>query len=190
MTRPLTPKGAATRERIVTGAAALIRSQGVEQTGLDDIRAATATSKSQLFHYFPGGRADLLYAVAAHEAAQVITDQQPALDRLGPPASWTAWRRVVVRKYREQGRACPLRTLTSQLADADPRVAPLVAELLEDWHARLVAGVAQAGVAAPEPLATSILAAVQGGVGLLLATGNAGYLETALDIAIAPLLAG
>ncbi|WP_446220441.1 TetR/AcrR family transcriptional regulator [Micromonospora sp. IBHARD004] len=187
MTRPLTPKGAATRGRIVAGAAALIRAQGVEHTGLDDIRSVTATSKSQLFHYFPGGRGDLLYAVAAHEATQVIADQQPALDQLGPPHTWVVWRSVVVRKYREQGRECPLRSLTSQLADSDPRIGPLVASLLEDWHARLEAGAVRAGMSSPGALATSILAAVQGGVGLLMATGNVSYLETALDIAIAPI---
>ncbi|ADP79299.1 TetR/AcrR family transcriptional regulator [Pseudofrankia inefficax] len=189
MSRPLTAKGAATRERIVSAAATLVRAQGAQNTGLDDIRASTATSKSQLFHYFPGGRADLLYAVAVHEAALVIADQQPELDRLGPPPSWRAWRETVVRKYREQGRQCPLRSLTSQLADSDPRVGPLVASMVSDWHALLLAGTTRAGATAPDALATSVLAAVQGGAGLLIATGELGYLETAVDLAIAPLVA-
>ncbi len=85
MTRPLTAKGAATRRRIVEAGARLIRADGVEKVGLDDVLQATSTSKGQLFHYFPGGRADLLYAIAEHEAAQVISDQQPFLDDLGPP---------------------------------------------------------------------------------------------------------
>src|ERR1700730_12680557 len=38
----LTTKGVATRQRIVAGAAALIRAQGVEHVGLDDIRSVTA----------------------------------------------------------------------------------------------------------------------------------------------------
>ena len=69
----LTAKGAATRGRIVSGAADLIRSDGIDVT-LDDIRAHTRTSKSQIFHYFPGGREDLLLAVAQHEAHRVIEE--------------------------------------------------------------------------------------------------------------------
>jgi AcrR family transcriptional regulator len=48
--RTLTRKGAATRQRIVEGAAAEIREQGVLRTTLDDIMARTRTSRSQLFH--------------------------------------------------------------------------------------------------------------------------------------------
>src|ERR1700745_3315374 len=50
--RRLTSRGAATRERIVAGAAALIYEGGVASTSLDDIMAATRTSKLQLYHYF------------------------------------------------------------------------------------------------------------------------------------------
>jgi AcrR family transcriptional regulator len=52
----LTAKGAGTRARLVTGAAELMRSEGVVHTTLDDVLAHTRTSKGQLFHYFPGGR--------------------------------------------------------------------------------------------------------------------------------------
>ena len=44
-TARLTPKGAATRARIVATAADLILARGVGSTSLDDIRAGTATSK-------------------------------------------------------------------------------------------------------------------------------------------------
>jgi AcrR family transcriptional regulator len=186
----LTAKGSATRERIIDGAARLVRRLGVEAVGLDDIRAETATSKSQLFHYFPGGRGDLLFTVAAHEAAQVLADQQPYLDELGPAPSWLAWREVVVGKYREQGRECPIRALTSQLGQTDARIQPLVADLLRDWHKRIADGVRRRGISAdPTATAATILAAIQGGVTLMLTIGEISYLETALDAAIAPLTA-
>jgi AcrR family transcriptional regulator len=188
MTPVLTAKGTATRQRIVEGAARLVRSQGVEAVGLDDIRAETATSKSQLFHYFPGGRGDLLYAVAAHEADQVIADQQPELDALGAGPTWPAWRDVVVGKYREQGRECPLSALTTQLGQTDARIRPLVAELLGDWLARITDGVRRRGLDLdPATTAATVLAAIQGGVMLMLSTGQISFLEIALDAAIAPL---
>ena len=81
MPQGLTTKGAATRQRIIEGAAAEIRERGVEVTTLDDVLARTHTSKSQLFHYFPQGKDALLLAVARYEADRVLIDQQPQLER-------------------------------------------------------------------------------------------------------------
>src|SRR5260370_28430622 len=89
--RVLTSKGTATRQRIVEGAAALIRDRGAANVSLDDIRAATSTSKSQLFHYFPDGKADLLLAVAEYEAEQILAEQQPMLGDLTTWPQWEAW---------------------------------------------------------------------------------------------------
>jgi hypothetical protein len=47
MDRTLTKKGLATRRRIIEGAAAEIGAHGVAEVSLDDVRAATTTSKSQ-----------------------------------------------------------------------------------------------------------------------------------------------
>jgi AcrR family transcriptional regulator len=92
----LTPKGQATRARIVEGAAEVVRELGVGMATLDDIRARTGTSKSQLFHYFPGGKDALLLAVARYEAGRVLDDQQPHLGRLDSWDAWHAWRDAVV----------------------------------------------------------------------------------------------
>ena len=43
---PLTPRGAATRDRIVHATADLMYMKGGHATTLDDVRAATGTSKS------------------------------------------------------------------------------------------------------------------------------------------------
>ena len=80
----LTAKGHATRQRIIEGAAAEIRDRGVAVATLDDIRARTQTSKSQLFHYSPDGKEQLLLAVAEHEAQMVLDDQQPHLGEDNP----------------------------------------------------------------------------------------------------------
>ncbi len=48
----LTARGAATRARIVAAAASLVYERGFAGTSLDDVMAATGTSKSQLYHYF------------------------------------------------------------------------------------------------------------------------------------------
>ena len=71
--RRLTSRGAATRERIVAGAAALIYEGRVASTSLDDIMAATRTSKSQLYHYFADKDA-LVLEVIRRQLDQIIAD--------------------------------------------------------------------------------------------------------------------
>ncbi|CAN7575510.1 TetR/AcrR family transcriptional regulator [Mycolicibacterium frederiksbergense] len=192
----LTKKGAATRQRIVEGAAAEIRARGVALTTLDDIRARTHTSKSQLFHYFPDGKEQLLLAVAEHEAEQVLADQQPHLGALNSWAAWQRWRDAVVDRYRRQGQSCPLSMLMSEIGRSTPGAQAVTATLMQRWHDEITAGVRSmqdqgkvAGGVDAERSAAALLAGIQGGVGILLATGDLGYLEAALDVGIGTLRA-
>jgi AcrR family transcriptional regulator len=196
MDRVLTSKGTATMQRIVEGAAMLIRDRGVVNVSLDDIRDATSTSKSQLFHYFPDGKSDLLLAVARHEAEQILADQQPMLGELTSWPSWRAWRERVIERYAAQGRRCPLSALTSQLGLANPATEAIITDLYDRWLGYLTAGV-KALIDAGEideninaaQAASAILAAVTGGATMLLATGNINYLEASLTEALTGLRA-
>lgn len=191
LTATLTPKGAATRDRIVQGAAAEIRDRGVTLTTLDDIRARTNTSKSQLVHYFPGGKEQLLLAVAQHEAQQVLADQQPHLGALNSWAAWQRWRDAVVDRYRRQGQSCPLSMLMSEIGRTTPGAQAVTTTLMRQWHDEIADGIrnmqAQAKISARVDAGASsaaLLAGIQGGVGILLATGDLSYLEHALDVGI------
>ncbi|WP_250032349.1 TetR/AcrR family transcriptional regulator [Paractinoplanes maris] len=186
----MTAKGAATRGRIVEAAAQLIREHGAADTSLDDVRAASATSKSQLFHYFPEGRADLLVAVAEHEAAQVISAQMPWLDDLTTWESWQSWRGAVLRHYVELGDRCPLGVLTAELGKSSPQTRTVVSRLYDTWEAALARGAQAKGIDRPFEVARHILVTIQGGVVMLRATGRVAYLETGLDAALTPLAPG
>lgn len=189
MNRGMTAKGLATRHRIVAAAALVIREKGATVTTLDDVRNATSTSKSQLFHYFPGGRTDLFVAVTHYEADQVLEAQRPHLDQLTTWESWQAWREAVIHHYSELGWRCPLGSLTSELGKSSPDAREAVSELFETWEAALLRG-AWALIGSPEAAidcARSILTAVQGGAVLLRTTGRIDYLETALRAALEPL---
>src|SRR2546425_827495 len=59
---PATAKGRAMRERILQAAAELIAEKGTAGMSLDDVRARTGASRSQLYHYFED-RDDLVHAV-------------------------------------------------------------------------------------------------------------------------------
>ncbi|MEU8581028.1 TetR/AcrR family transcriptional regulator [Streptomyces abikoensis] len=190
----LTRKGAATRRRIIEGAAEEMREQGVFSLRLEDVMGRTATSKSQLFHYFPGGKDELLLAVARHEAARVIADQQPELGSLTSWAAWWQWRDKVVTRYREQGENCPLHAAMSQLGTATDAARTVARELLRHWQDQLAAGIRHmqdTGEIVPvldaDREAAALLAGVQGGVMILLTTGGIEHLEAALDRGIAHL---
>ena len=190
----LTAKGRATRQRIIDGAAAEIREQGVATATLDDIMARTQTSKSQLFHYFPDGKEQLLLAVATQEAQQVLDDQQPYLGELTSWAAWQRWRDAVVERYRRQGQSCPLSVLMSEIGRSTPGAQAVTSALMRQWHDEIATGVRhmQAADKVSEELdadrtAAALLAGIQGGVGIMLATGDLSYLEAALDVGVGSL---
>jgi AcrR family transcriptional regulator len=192
--KELTAKGRATRSRIIEGAAAVLRERGVSLATLDDVMARTRASKSQLFHYFPGGKDQLLLAVAQFEADQVLEDQEPYLGCLDSWQAWQQWRDVVVKRYEEQGDQCPLGSLFLHLGRSTPGARAIVVELMRQWQASLAAGIRALQAAGHVPAnldveerAAALLAGIQGGVSILQATGQAAHLRAALDQGIGDL---
>ncbi|MEJ5913505.1 TetR/AcrR family transcriptional regulator [Pseudokineococcus sp. 1T1Z-3] len=193
----LTDKGRATRQRIVEATALRVLEAGVDGTSLDDVRAATLTSKSQLFHYFPGGKAELVRAVAQWEGEQLLAAQEPHLSDLSTWESWAAWRRGLEDYYLGLGRwACPIGSLTAQLAATDAETAAFLREAWAAWRTRLADGVRRmqaTGRISPsadaDRLATAVLAAIQGGLLLSQPERASWPLEAALDSAWATLRA-
>ena len=136
----LTDKGRRTRQRIVEATGRRILASGIGGTTLDDVRAETLTSKSQLFHYFPGGKAELVRAVAEWEGEQLMRAQEPHVHDLSTRASWEAWRSALVDYYIGQGRwACPIGSLATEAAARDPELAATVAGAFGAWADLLAA---------------------------------------------------
>jgi AcrR family transcriptional regulator len=187
----LTAKGAATRDRIVAAAAAEIRERGISAVKLEDIGQRSRTGKSQLFHYFPEGKEQLLLAVAEREAAQVLDDQQPHLGQLTSWDAWHEWRDVVVEKYRRQGVHCPLGVLITEIGRHTPAAQAVTRQLLAQWQRRLESGIEEMKAAGeiradvdPARAAAALIAAIQGGVAILMSSGSSTHLEYALDLCL------
>jgi len=194
-TARLTPKGAATRARIVATAADLILARGVGSTSLDDIRAGTATSKSQLFHYFPGGKGDLVAAIASFQSERVLDAQRPWLDALDTWAEWDGWRDAVVAHYGSQGHwGCPIGALASELIGNDPVRAAELAAYMDRWRSYLEAGLRRMQArgllradADPDALALATFASLHGGLLLTQTMQSIRPLAAALDGALTAL---
>ncbi|WP_329476352.1 TetR/AcrR family transcriptional regulator [Kribbella sp. NBC_01484] len=187
----LTAKGVATRERIVAAAAAEIRERGVSAVTLDDVGRRSRTGKSQLFHYFPDGKEQLLLAVAEREADQVLEDQQPHLGQLTSWHAWHEWRDAVVEKYRRQGVNCPLGVLITEIGRHTPAAQAVTAKLLSQWQGRIEAGIEDMKAAGeirsdvdPARASAALVASIQGGVAILMSSGSAQHLEYALDLCL------
>jgi AcrR family transcriptional regulator len=184
----LTPKGQATRARIIAGAAAVLRENGVAFSTLDDVLVRTGTSKSQLFHYFPDGKDQLLLEVARYEADQVLEDQQPYLGCLDSWDVWYRWRDALVERYELQGDRCPLGSLFLQIGRSTPGARAMVIELMRKWQASLASGIralqSSGHVSTSldvDETAAALLAGIQGGVTIMLSTGDSAHLRAAID---------
>jgi len=190
-TVPRTSRGAATRARIVSVAAELMRANGVASTSLDAVLAASDTSKSQLYHYFADKDA-LVLAVIQRQTECVLATESASPSQLTSIAALRRWRDDVIEQTREHDGAggCPLGSLVSELAET-PRSRALLSEGFARWEAQFVEGfeaIRARSKSKPkaklEDLAMTLLTALQGGLLLAQVTRTMRPLELALDAAI------
>jgi TetR/AcrR family transcriptional repressor of nem operon len=190
---PATPKGRATRERIVAAAAELMYRQGVAVTSIDEVKTAAEVSSSQLYHYFADRQA-LVGAVVVHQTERVLDVQEPLLAELDSIASLRAWRDAVIAlalRFGTEG-GCPIGSLAGELSDRDSAHRSALAAAFDRWESRIRAGLERmrdrgelrAG-ADPAALATATLAALQGGLLLSQVRRSTAPLQAALDQALA-----
>jgi TetR/AcrR family transcriptional regulator, transcriptional repressor for nem operon len=188
----VTDQGRETRARIVAAAAVLIGERGVVGTSLDDIRAATRSSKSQLYHYF-GDKHGLVQAVIDYQSALVLGAQVEALDAVRDWDGLERWARGMVAMVEARGArgGCPIGTLAAALSDTDERFRVPLSEAFDRWRQAIAGALTRlqerrllASDADLEALTTTTLAAIQGGL-LLAKTGrDSTQLKAALDGAI------
>jgi TetR/AcrR family transcriptional repressor of nem operon len=186
----LTPKGRATRERIVAAASAEIFERGVARTSLDEVKAAAGVSSSQLYHYFADKHA-LVLAVIEHQTEAIIAAQQPLLGNLDSLPALRAWRDLIVGI--QNGLACrggcPIGSIGSELAETDPEARTFVAAGLNRWQGAIEQGLRTMrdrgelrAEADPEELSLALFAALQGGFLLTQVERDTRPLEVALDV--------
>src|ERR1700760_153448 len=187
---PLTARGAATRDRIVQGAADLMYVKGVSATTLDDIREATGTSKSQLYRHFPDKEA-LVRAVIALRGRQIIERETGRLGRLSSYRGLVRWRNALIAANALQNGAygCALGSMANELADHDEQARAMLADLFRTWEGLLADGLRRMQAkgaltpgADPEVLAVSLMAAVQGGYLLANTAHDTRPMEISIDL--------
>ncbi|ONI87082.1 TetR family transcriptional regulator [Actinosynnema sp. ALI-1.44] len=188
----LTQRGQATRERIVTAAARLMYERGVAGTSTPDVRTAAGVSSSQIYHYF-ADKSALTMAVIEQQTEMILRRQNTLLDKLDSFEGLWAWRDCIVDLVRELGCAggCPLGSLTTELADHDPRAREALAAGFSRWGTAIRDGLRTmidlgrlSPDADPDHLSLAMLAALQGGLLLAQAQHTTAALEAGLDAMI------
>jgi len=188
----LTARGAATRARIVDAAADLMYTHGALRTSLDEVMAASRTSKSQLYHYFADKDA-LVRAVIVRQTERVLDGQDPYLCALDSMTGLRRWAAMIidVQQQRSGVGGCPIGSLASELSDTSEDARQLLADSFQKWEARLATGLTamQHGGelqrdADPNDLASAIMAALQGGLLLAQTTRDTRHLQLSLDMAL------
>ncbi|MGV1087377.1 MAG: TetR/AcrR family transcriptional regulator [Mycobacterium sp.] len=154
------------RERMVISAALLMRERGAHSTAIADVLEHSGAPRGSAYHYFPGGRGQLL-CEAVDYAADYVADAMA-----GAPTA-VAMLDTAVRFYRKglldsDFRAgCPVMAVAVEAGDPDPRTAAAVqhaADAFERWNVliaqRLVADGMRRAKAAD--LATLVIAGLEG----------------------------
>jgi AcrR family transcriptional regulator len=190
--RRLTRRGAATRRRIVAAAAELMYMKGVSATTLDEVRAASGTSKSQLYNHF-ADKEQLVRAVVLLRAEEIMEREQAALHRLRSFNGLVRWRDALVQRNALQKGAygCILGSLAGEVSDQDEVARLALAETFDQWEKLIEAGLRRmqdAGTlsadAHPRKLAIGLMAALQGGYLLAQTARDVTPMEIALDMAL------
>ncbi len=188
----LTPKGRATRERILTIAARQMFRNGVAGTTTEDLQRAGGISPSQIYHYF-GDKKSLVKAVIAVQTEAVLRHQGPLLSRLDSFEALEAWRDALIdlQRSRHFEGGCPIGSLASELADHDPEARADLAAAFIRWQDAIRDGLAAmrdrgelAVDADPESLSLAMLTAVQGGLLMTQVRHDTVALRTVLDAII------
>ncbi|MFI6728702.1 TetR/AcrR family transcriptional regulator [Streptomyces atratus] len=184
-----TPKGEATKARILEAAADLLVTEN--DVSLDDVMRVTRTSKGQLFHYFPGGREQLRRAAAERHLARLALADAPTMQ--GTWQDWEAWVELILCRHEQQARddACEVAAMAGRALDVDKVTRELAGRMYEQWSSELrdqLQAMQSNGLlrsdAPIDELASAVLAALQGGAVLDKATGSHRHLAHALHQAL------
>ncbi len=186
-----------TTERIVTATAELMRRQGYGATTVKQITTAARAPIGSLYHHFPGGKQQIAASALRTSGAAYIQllpmlmDPYPDLGEAVLRAFAAAAEQIEQSGWMNM---CPVGTVAGEIADSEPELRAVTAEVIDDWMNRGSAYFRARGLApaAARDLTVAVLGALEGAFILsrtlrstapLTSAGHAmaAYLETLRD---------
>ena len=149
------------RERMVISAALLIRERGAHATAISDVLEHSGAPRGSAYHYFPGGRTQLLCEAvdyAGEHVGAVIDEAHSSLDLLD----------TLFDKYRQQlldsdfRAGCPVVAVAVESGDEQDRerMAPVIeraAAVFERWNGQVALRLIADGVPPVQASELSVL---------------------------------
>ena len=173
-------------------AAELFAERGVAGTSLDEVLAAAGAGKSQLYHYFRG-RDELVEAAVAHRCTRVLAGLTQALGSVTSLAGLEEALAGFVAGFEQMGLpGCPIGSLAAEVAERNEGARLRAAAAFDAWEqlfADALQRMRERGElrpdASPGPLATALLAGIEGGLLLSQTRKDAASLRIAVEAALA-----
>ena len=130
------PRGRPTRDRIVETSAELFRLQGYNATGVKQIVTAAQAPFGSLYHFFPGGKAEL-GAEAIRVSGAMYEELIPAVFGTAPDVVTGvrnffagAAAHLVETDYAD---ACPIATVALEVSSSSETMRQACADVFESW---------------------------------------------------------
>ncbi len=131
-----------TKENLIRTTAKLIRQQGVNATGINEILSAVGIPKGSLYHHFPGGKDELVIA-ALHHSKDYLAQRFKAA--MKGKASVEKGLEAVLDDYADTlqksnySSGCPMATVALEAAGNNEAIRQACNEVLDYWIESLVA---------------------------------------------------
>jgi AcrR family transcriptional regulator len=130
------PSSVPTRQRLVTAAAELFRRQGYAATGIKAILTAAGATYGSLYHFFPGGKAELARAVIDDGGAAYLALVQAFYrDDVDPVTATEEFFNGGIELLESTAFAdpCPIASLAAEIADTHTELRDAAAAAFESW---------------------------------------------------------
>jgi AcrR family transcriptional regulator len=159
---------ASTRDRIIEATSALFMQRGYAGSGLQQIAADSGATIGSLYHFFPGGKAELAaetlrVAGAAYQGlVEQVFDSTPDVAS-GVRACFDG--AAATLEMTDYADACPIATVALDVASSDDQLRQVTAEVFDSWLRSATTRLEAGGIAPrlAEQLAVLIVAALEGG---------------------------
>jgi len=157
-----------TRSRLVAATNELFRRRGFNATALKDVTTAAEATTGSLYHFFPGGKAQLAEAVitesglAYQQLFEIIADD--AADPATAIADFFDGAAEVLAST-DYIDVCPIGTVAREVASTDDTLRLATARVFDGWIDAAAKRFTAAGLAADtaHSLAATVVAALEGG---------------------------
>jgi AcrR family transcriptional regulator len=156
-----------TRERLVTAMAELMRTQGYAGTSVKQLTVAASAPMGSLYHHFPEGKPQIAAAALRTSGAAylqllpLLFDADEDLCEAIPAAFASAAEQIEQTGWMNM---CPVGTVAGEVADSEPGLREVAAEVIASWIDEGADYFARRGLPAPDAreLILAVLAALEG----------------------------